>query len=88
MHAGRLKGGQPDKIASDILKMLLYDKVLGICHKKYIVVCDKDEYLQLHGNSSLAEAVRRFNVEVLFVEIGQEDHDRIISTMKKQDIRN
>lgn len=28
-HIGRLKGSQPDKIASDVLKMVLYEKVNG-----------------------------------------------------------
>ena len=35
-HIGRLKGSQPDKIASDVLKMLLFEKEQGIKYKKYI----------------------------------------------------
>lgn len=46
-HIGRLKGAQPDKIASDVLKMLFYEKVSGCNWKKYIAVCSKEELEQL-----------------------------------------
>ena len=85
-HAGKLKGSQPDKIAFDVLKMLLYDKSSARTHKKFIVVCDHDEYVQLTGKSALAEAIRQFDVKVLYFDIGPERHNALVTAMRKQNL--
>ena len=63
-HLGKLKGAQPDKIASDILKMISFEKDQNIKLRKMIVVCDEEEEKQLKGNSFLAEAIRLFDIEI------------------------
>ena len=85
-HLGRLKGSQPDKIASDILKMLLHDKKNGQVWEKYIVVCCKDEYEQLSGNSFLAEAIRELNVKLLLIDLPVKLHNELSESMKKQNL--
>ena len=85
-HVGRLKGAQPDKIASDVLKMLLFEKEQGIEYKKYIAVCDWDEYKQLSGKSALAESIRAFGIELLFIGISEKDYRRLQESMRKQNL--
>ena len=85
-HIGRLKGAQPDKIASDVLKMLLFEKERGIKYKKYIAVCDQDEYKQLSGKSALAESIRVFGIELLFISIPEKDYERLQESIRKQNL--
>ena len=85
-HIGRLKGSQPDKIASDILKMLLYEKKTEFEWKKYIAICDIDEYEQLRGNSFLAEAIREYGIELLLVDLPKELRDKLLKCMKRQNL--
>ena len=85
VHAGRLKGGQPDKIASDILKMLLHDKIKDCIFQKYIVVCDEAEQQQLTGDSALAEAIRQFGIQVLLIPLEKSDYIKLQTVMKEQD---
>ena len=85
-HEGRLKSSQQDKIASDILKMILYEKTSGLSYTKYIVVCGKEEYEQLNGKSYLAEAIREYGIILLYVEIPEEARMQLKETMLKQDL--
>lgn len=85
-HAGRLKKAQHDKIAGDVLKMLLFEKSRGCEFKKYIAVCCHEEYEQLTGDSYLAEALRQFGVKALLVDIMEEDYRRLQECMKKQNL--
>ncbi|MBQ6845224.1 MAG: hypothetical protein IJO60_11400 [Agathobacter sp.] len=54
-HIGKPKKAQDNKIANDILKMLLLEKITGKQFRKIIVVCDEDEQKKLQGLSALAE---------------------------------
>ena len=85
-HAGGLKKAQHDKIAGDVLKMLLYEKSRGCEFKKYIAVCCREEYEQLTGASYLAEAMRQFGVSVLLVDIPEDAYRRLQECMKKQNL--
>lgn len=84
-HAGKLKGGQPDKIASDVLKMLLHDKAMGCTFQKYIVVCSKEEHQQLTGTSALAEAIRQFDIRIMLIPLEEKEYEELQAVMKKQD---
>ena len=84
-HAGKIKGGQPDKIAADVLKMLLHDKTTGCTFQKYIVVCSKEEYQQLTGTSALAEAIRQFDIHILLIPLEEKEYEELQAVMKKQD---
>ncbi|MBQ8541774.1 MAG: hypothetical protein IJ435_09940 [Clostridia bacterium] len=87
-HIGKPKTGQDRKIASDILKMLLLDKVKGKVYRKIIVVCDENEEKKLSGLSTLAESIRRFEVEVMRVDISQELREQIVNAQKRQSMTN
>lgn len=86
IHAGRIKGSQPDKIAADILKMLLHDRVFNCQFQKYIVVCSQEEYAQLNGNSTLAEAIRQFDIHVMLILLEADDQGELNNVMKKQSL--
>ena len=49
-HIGKPKKAQDNKIANDILKMLLLEKVKGKQHRKIIVVCDDTEKRRWKAN--------------------------------------
>ena len=85
-HIGRLKGAQPGKIAKDILKMLLVEKVRGCEYRKFIVVCDQEEFDQLNGDSFLAEVIRRFKINVKLVRLDESDYERLRKSMKDQNL--
>lgn len=87
-HVGKLKGSQPDKIATDILKMMLYEKVCGTKLRKIIAVCEEDALKQLSGKSFLAEAIRKFDVEILYIKLSSDDRDRLKNIMYMQNLLN
>ena len=87
-HIGKNKTGQVHKISNDILKMLLLEKSTGMHYRKMIVVCDESEIKQLSGKSMLAEAIRQFNIELVGVEIGDENKNRILCAQDKQKMQN
>lgn len=85
-HLGRLKGSQTDKIASDILKMLLWEKVTGKEYKKYIYVCNNEELAQLQGKSALAVAIRQYGIRLRLYELGEDDAKKLESAMRRQNL--
>ena len=87
-HIGKPKKAQDNKIANDILKMLLLDKVTGKHHRKIIVVCDTSEKKKLEGKSVLAESIRQFNIEIMYVEIDAETQKQIVAAQELQKMTN
>lgn len=87
-HIGKPKKAQDNKIANDILKMLLLEKVTGKQHRKIIVVCDQAEKKKLEGQSVLAESIRQFGVEVMLIEIDTEMHQQILAAQELQKMTN
>ncbi|MFQ9703194.1 MAG: hypothetical protein ACLR0U_15560 [Enterocloster clostridioformis] len=68
-HIGKPKKAQNNKIANDILKMLLLDRITGKTYRKIIVVCDEIEWKKLNGKSLfLAETIRQFGIETSFAD--------------------
>ena len=51
---GKIKGSQPDKVASDILKMLLVEKLLGGNWKKYYCFASDEAAALFKGKSWVA----------------------------------
>ena len=87
-HIGKPKKAQDNKIANDILKMLLLEKITKEQYRKLIVVCDAAELKKLHGLSALAESIRQFNIEVLYVEIDENTREQIIEAQQRQRMVN
>ena len=87
-HIGKPKKAQDNKVANDILKMLLLEKTTGKQYRKIIVVCDTDEKKKLEGKSVLAESIRQFGIEILCVEIDSDMKQQIIDAQKLQKMTN
>lgn len=87
-YIGKNKKAQNNKIANDILKMLLLEKVAGKQYRKILVVCDEDELKKLTGLSSLAESIRQFGVEVMRVEIDKELRKSLLCVQDRQKMTN
>ena len=84
-HLGKLKSAQRHKVAADILKMTMYEKVIGKTLRKYIVVCSEEEYKQLQGNSHLAYAIRVFDVKMMYYPLNDVQKQMLSDAMQKQD---
>ena len=87
-HIGKPKPAQNKKIANDILKMLLLDKISKTVYRKILVVCDKEELKALQGQSALSESIRQFGIEVLFVEIDDKVKQQIVDAQSRQKMVN
>jgi hypothetical protein len=85
-HKGRLKPAQRHKVAGDVLKMLLLDKVHDTTYTKYIVVCSDEEEKQLKGDSHLAFTLKTFKIEVKKITLSEELDKKLEETMKNQDM--
>ena len=87
-HIGKPKKAQDNKIANDILKMLLLEKTTGNQYRKIIVVCDLSEKKKLEGKSILAESIRRFDIEIMYIEIDEEIKQQIVEAQERQKMTN
>lgn len=87
-HIGKPKKAQDNKIANDILKMLLLEKITEKKFRKIIVVCDEAEKKKLQGQSALAESIRQFGIEITFIEIDNDIRNQIIEAQEQQKMIN
>lgn len=87
-HIGKPKKAQDNKIANDILKMLLLEKITGKKFRKIIAVCDEAERKKLQGQSALAESIRQFGIEIMFIEIDDNMRSQIIEAQELQKMTN
>lgn len=87
-HIGKPKKAQDNKIANDILKMLLLEKISGRSYRKMIVVCDLAEEKKLNGASVLGESIRQFGIEVLYIEIDEALRQEILAAQERQKMIN
>lgn len=87
-HIGKPKKAQDNKIANDILKMLLLEKITGKQFRKIICVCDELEKKKLQGQSALAESIRQFGIEIMYVELEENMRNQIIEAQERQKMTN
>lgn len=87
-HIGRPNKAQDNKVANDILKMLLLEKLEGRTYRKMIVVCDEQEMKKITGTSILAECIRQFHIEVKIIEIEANLRATLIAAQKRQRMIN
>ena len=87
-HIGKPKKAQDNKIANDILKMLLLEKLAGKYYRKIIVVCDELEEKKLKGSSALSESIRQFGIEILYIQIDEQLRQEILNAQKRKKMTN
>lgn len=88
VHIGKPKKAQDNKISNDILKMLLLEKITNKKYRKILVVCDEAELKKLKGMSALAESIRQFDIELMYVEIEDCLREKIVSAQSRQKMTN
>ena len=81
---GRLKGSQPHKIASDMLKLALAERELGGKWLKLICFADSEAAKCVQGKSWLAVAALRMGFEVIVVELPSAIKERLLSAQRRQ----
>ena len=87
-HIGKPKKTQDNKIANDILKMLLYDEKTGIKHTKILVVCDEAEARKLKGKSALAASIQTFGIEVVRIDLCDVLREKVLAAQSRQRMVN
>lgn len=87
-HIGEPKKAQGNKIANDILKMILLEKISGKKYRKIIAVCDETELKKLKGKSVLSESIRQFGIELLCVDVSDELRLKIVKAQERQKMTN
>ena len=85
---GKLRGSQPDKVASDLLKMSLLEETRGGSWRKVFAFADSDAARQLTGRSWLAAAASLLKVEVIVVELPQHVRAGIEKAQARQKMVN
>ena len=77
-----------DERYKGISSMLLLEKVTGKQYRKIIAVCDESEMKKLKGLSALAESIRQFNIEVLYVKIDASLKEKLLNAQCRQKMVN
>lgn len=85
---GKLKGSQPDKIASDFLKMLLVDKELNVQHRKIFCFASQEASLYLSGKAWLGLAARQFEIETVVIELPDSIREGVLTAQRRQKMVN
>ena len=83
-HVGRTRGGQPAKIAKDILKLVAAEKSLGKSWRKIICFSDKHAAACLQGESWLTEVARDLGVEVIVIKLTAKTTASILAAQARQ----
>ena len=68
--------------------MLLLEKITGKQFRKIIAVCDDTEKKKLQGQSVLAESIRQFGIEIMYVELEDNMRKQIIEAQERQKMTN
>ena len=83
-HIGPTRGGQPHKIAKDILKMLTAESRLHGQWSKILCFADKVAAQCVCGGSWLAAACTDFGVEIKVLTLPPELHAAIVAAQQRQ----
>lgn len=81
---GKLGPSQKNKIVTDVMKMILTEKVLNKDFKKIIAVCDDSVYEQMSGLSWKSLAISEFDIKVMKVDIDDSLKNKIVNAQKRQ----
>ncbi len=88
VHIGKTKKGQDYKLADDILKMLLLEKMQNRTYRKIIVVCDEEAQRKLAGTSVLAACIKQFAIEVRRIELEEDVRMLLTAAQARQKMTN
>ena len=84
-HLGELKPGHRRKVDSDLLKLLLFEKLTGKPWRKYFVfACPTAASRYRSGNSWSARISTAFGINIEVIELDPEVADRLKDAQKRQ----
>lgn len=87
-HQGRLKGGQPKKLAMDALKLIAVRQLVFPTARILIALASEEAATSLRQPSWLGEALAALQVEVLVVEIESTVREAIRAAQVRQRMIN
>lgn len=85
---GHLKGSQPDKIASDILKMLTIDRLLNRTFQKCLVFASTEASSSVTGDKWLAATAKEHDIHIYTFELPQHLQNSVLEAQKNQKMVN
>lgn len=85
---GKLKGSQPDKVASDFLKMLFVEKMLGGTWDKHFCFASKEAATIVEGNSWLASVVSSMGIDIHVYPLPEEIAENVLNAQDRQKMVN
>ncbi len=85
---GKLKGSQPDKVASDFLKMLLIEETLGGSWQKHFCFASDEASSLLKGKSWLASSAKQFGINLHVYSLPKEIAGLVVSAQNRQKMVN
>lgn len=83
-HQGPLRGGQPNKVMVDALKMLYVEAATGRPYRKIFCFTDEAARKPFLGRSWRAAALAHYGIELLVIQISDELRDLIIRAQTRQ----
>lgn len=87
-HIGKPKGSQPDKVASDLLKMKLVEQTKGGSWKKNLCFVDDETAKHFQGKSWLAECIKQMEVKIHVVTLPEEVMRNLLAVQSRQKMVN
>lgn len=87
-RVGKLKGGQPDKVASDFLKMLLVEKELNKSFTKIFCFASEEASSYIEGKSWLGLVAKKFDIIIKTIELPAKIKEKIKRAQNRQKMVN
>lgn len=81
---GKLKGSQPDKVASDFLKMLFVEKTFGHKWDKHFCFASDEAASLVQGNSWLAQTAKEMDITIHVIMPDVNIINSIVEAQKRQ----
>jgi len=81
---GRLKSAQSDKVAADMVKLMLAEKTLGGSWRKIICLADAEAAKSFQGRTWLGASARAFGFEIHVVDLPLDVRSSLLAAQAKQ----
>lgn len=81
---GKLKGSQPDKVASDFLKMLFVEEASGDKWEKHFCFASEEAASLVQGNSWLAKTAKIMGITIHIVEPDTKTINSLVEAQNRQ----
>lgn len=85
---GKLKGSQPDKVASDFLKMVFVERSLSGQWSKHFCFASKEAAATVMGNSWLASVATTMGIKIHIYPLPSSIAKTVISAQERQQMVN